>query len=239
MSISWFLFSNDVVTGPFSTEDVNMKLQSGVISPQSFIWWKGQREWIQITVWNQQLPTILKAIDFTSQLNPVWYIEMSGSRLGPITQNELVNHLKSLRDLTKVKLWAVGMPAWANIFELHDVMDLIGISRRENERAPLMGTVTITRTSDDPRSYVLRTASISSGGLGMVGGNDLRPGDQIALVINSAHLGTVLHARGRVLYVNSKNFVGVQFERPQAEMVAVISDYVRQFMQPLGGEAAA
>ncbi|RYZ65416.1 MAG: hypothetical protein EOP09_14305, partial [Proteobacteria bacterium] len=234
MSISWFLYSDDVVTGPFSTEDVNVKLQSGVVSPHSFIWWKGQREWIQITVWSQQLPTILRAIDFSSQLNPVWYIEMAGSRLGPITQTELVSHLKSLRDLTKVKLWAVGMPAWANIFELHDVMDLIGISRRENERAPLMGNVTITRTSDAPRTYTLRSASISAGGVGMVGSNDLRPGDEIELVINSAHLGAVLHARGKVLYINSKNFVGVQFSHPQAEMVSVISDYVKKFMQPLG-----
>ena len=239
MSISWFHYSNDVVTGPFSTEDVNVKLHSGVITPQSFIWWKGQREWIQLSVWSQQLPTILKAIDFTSHLNPVWYIEMSGSRLGPITQTELVGHLKSLRDLTKVKLWAVGMPAWANIFELHDVMDLIGISRRENERAPLMGNITVTRTSDDPRSFVLRAASISAGGVGMVGSNDLRPGDEIGIVINSAHLGSALHARGKVLYVNSKNFVGVQFLHPQAEMISVVSDYVKKFMEPLVGEAAA
>ncbi len=231
MSISWFLFANDVVTGPFTTDEVSVKLESGVITPHAFIWWKGQREWIQLTVWRQQLPAILQAVNLHSQQNSIWYIEMDGSRLGPITQTELVGHLKSLRDISKAKLWAVGMPAWADIFELHDVMDLIGLSRRESERAPLMGTVTVSRSNDDPRSFTLRAGSISTGGLGMSGSHDLRRGDRISLVVKSSELAAPLHVNAEVLYVTSKNFVGVKFLHLQAEMLSFIMDYVRRFSQ--------
>ena len=229
MSISWFIYSNDLVTGPFTTDDVSFRLESGILSPQSFIWWKGQREWIQLSVWAQQLPAILDASTQRGPQSPIWYIEISGSRLGPITHSELVQHLRSLPNLSVVRLWAIGMPAWSNIFDLPEVMETVGISRRETERAPLMGSVAVSRSNDDPQNYNLRAASISIGGMGMTGHHDLRRGDTVSLVVKSQELGEVIHVPGEVIYVTSNNYVGVKFTAMPAEAASFVIDYVKKF----------
>ncbi len=149
MSQTWFIYSNDVVTGPFSTEEVQSKLSATELNGNSFIWWKGQREWTQISVWQADLDNILATL-VTHLQKAIWYIDVGASPLGPLTQNELLETLRSVTDLSRVRLWAVGMKKWQTLFELHDVMELLGISRREHDRAPLMGTVAITRSNEDP-----------------------------------------------------------------------------------------
>lgn len=229
MSIAWFLYSHEIVSGPFETDDVTSKLESGSLPPDSYIWWRGQREWVQLAVWVQQLPAILEAHERPEYHHPIWYIELDGSRLGPVTQSELVSHLRSLPSLSRVRLWSAGLPTWSSVFELPEVMDLMGFSRRESERAPLMGVVQVSRGSDDPRTFLMKAATISQGGIGIHGAHDLHVGDELAITIKSEQLPGVLHAYARVQYTNARNFVGLKFLGPQAELVSVVAGYVRLF----------
>ena len=229
MSIAWFLYSNEIVSGPFETDEVTSKLESGSLPPDSYIWWRGQREWVQLAIWVQQLPAILEAHERPEFHHPIWYIELDGSRLGPVTQNELISHLRSLPELSRVRLWSAGLPTWSNVYELPDVMDMMGFSRRESERAPLMGLVQVSRGSDDPRSFTMKAASISQGGIGIQGAHDLHVGDEVAIAIKSEQLPGLLYVYARVQYTNSRNFVGLKFLSPQAELVSVIAGYIRQF----------
>jgi hypothetical protein len=232
MSHAWFIYSNEVVSGPFGTPVVQAKLAKGEIPLSSFIWWKGQNEWIAINQWTKDLPSIVEASVGRTQ-KPIWYVNSSGeSQIGPLTQNELINNLKSLSDLSGVNLWAVGMSNWVNLFELGDIMELLGISRRENERAPLMGVVAVTRSNDDPRGFVLKATSLSLGGMGMTGKHDLRRGDQVALLVKSPELPGPIHLRGEVAYVTDTNFVGVRFVKVHPETQSLILDYIKVFNGP-------
>lgn len=238
MNPAWFLYTNDVVSGPFNTEQVRAKLQTGQLAATAFIWWKGQREWIPIALWESQLPSILQAATERAQ-NPVWYIDTGSSPIGPLTQKELIDNLKGVSQLSGVKLWAAGMEKWTSLFELSDVMELLGISRRENARAPLMGTVAVTRSNDDPRGFVLKTASISVAGMGLIGVHDLRKDDELSLLIKSPEIRGTVHLRGIVAYVTSNGYAGIRFHKVPAETQSLIFDYVKRFHHDLAASSAA
>ena len=236
MTHAWFIYSNDVTSGPFSTEDVHQKITMGLLGANAHIWWKGQREWIPVTTWLNQVDRIIQNSVDRSQ-KPVWYVDSGKSPTGPLTEKELIDHLKTCSSLARVRLWAVGMEKWTSLFELAEVMELLGLSRRENERAPLMGTVAVSRSNDDPQGYVLRAASISVAGMGVQGRHDLRAGDSISVVVKSGEIPTNLHLRGEIAYVTSNGYAGIRFEKIMPEMHSMIVDYVKKFNSDDGAEA--
>lgn len=227
----WFIYSNDVVTGPFSTEQVQTQLSLGQWSSNCFIWWKGQREWMPIRTWEQQLSKILKKEDENSQ-SPVWYVDNGGSPVGPLTQNEMITHLRSIANLGKVRLWSVGMNKWTNLFELHDIMDQLGLSRREHERAPLMGSVALTRAGDTPQTIMGKAAAISIAGMGVNGAHSLQKGDDIQLVVKSHEFAKALHLQGKVMYITPAGYCGIKFNTVHPETQSLIFDYVKKFNTP-------
>jgi Tfp pilus assembly protein PilZ len=239
MNYAWFLYSNDVVTGPFTTEQVKEKIDLNMLDSKSFVWWKGQREWIALNLWQEQLPQLLDT-GLGQKQKPIWYIDIENSPLGPLTQAELIQNLRGMTDLTEVRLWAVGMKKWCGFFEMHDVMEMLGFSRRENDRAPLMGTVAVSRGNEDPKGFVIKAASISVAGLGLAGAHALRRGDEISLLIRSGDLPSNIHARGEVAYVTDSGYAGVRFTLINSENQSLIHDYVKRFLTTaMGSEEAA
>ena len=228
MAHAWFIYSNDLVSGPFETEVVREKLNTGQIPAGSFIWWKGQREWIPVASWESQVDQIIRSAADRVQ-KPVWYIDAGKTPLGPLTESELIENLKSMASLSRIRLWAVGMEKWTSLFEISEVMESLGLSRRENQRAPLMGTVAVTRSNEDPKGFVLKAASISIAGLGVTGPHDLRMGDVVSLLIKSAEIPGNIHLRGEVAYVSSNGYAGIRFERVHPETQSIIFDYVKRF----------
>lgn len=230
MSKQWFLSTNDVVTGPFTTDDIHSKIAAGqIVQSACYIWWKGQREWMPVTTWQESLDQILASSAHHQQQKAIWYIDVGTTPIGPLTQNEMIDNLSSLDDLGHVHLWAVGMPNWKSLFEMHDVMELLGISRREHDRAPLMGSVAINRANDEPRAFVVKAASISVAGIGLSSAKELRRGDEIALLIKNSGIPGSLHLRGEVAYVTPAGHAGVRFVQVHPETHALIHDYVKRF----------
>ena len=223
----WFIYSDEIVTGPFSTDQVRDKIGKGEVPANSFVWWKGQREWLPVAQWEQSLKGLLNPAE--TQHKPVWYIDNGGSPMGPLTQGEVIQNLRGLPELGRVRLWAVGMESWTSLFEFHDIMEILGISRRENDRAPLMSAVAVNRSSDDPKGYLLRAASVSIAGMGLTGDHDLRRGDEVAILIKNSEIGTNVHVRGEVAYVTERGYVGVRFHRVHPETLARINEYVTKF----------
>lgn len=228
MAKLWFLYINNVVSGPFTTEKIKERKSIGEIGASTFIWWKGQREWITLDTWESQLDSILQSVTTTKQ-KQIWYIDNGTSQLGPLTQSELIENLRAETDLAPIRVWAVGMPNWKGVYEMFDIMELLGISRREHERAPLMGSVVVTRSNIDPKGFKVKAASISIAGIGVAGAQDLHRGDVLSILINSSDLPSQLHARGEVVYVTPSGYAGIRFHAVHAEMHSIIQDYVKKF----------
>lgn len=229
MSQAWFLYIDNVVSGPFNTDQVKSKIREENLKAKCFIWWKGQREWIPVSTWEKDLDAILEA-SATAKKKPIWYVDVGGTKpAGPLTQNEMIEMIKSAREIDRIRLWAIGMKQWQSIFELHDVMEMVGISRRETARAPLMGSVAINRTGEDPKGFVVKAASISVAGLGVAEAFDLRRGDQVSLLVKSSDLKGQIHVRGEVVYVTPTGYAGIRFHQIHPESQSIIHDYVKRF----------
>ncbi len=235
MAHEWFVYSENIVTGPFTTEQVDQCMTAGIWSDACFIWWKGQREWMPISSWREQLEKIVKSESEKSH-NPVWYVDVGGSSLGPLTQNEMISHLRSVTTLNKVRLWSASLDKWTNIFEIHDIMEELGISRRENERAPLMGTVAVSRV-DQQGPAVVKAASISEAGMGLNDAGFLVKGEQVQLLIRSSEFPHALRFTGSVAYVTSQGYAGVKFDELHPETASFVVDYVKRFNIPLKATA--
>lgn len=235
MGKMWFLYSNDVVTGPFATDELRKRAVEGQVPPNSFVWWKGQREWMALESWLQSLDTILIGLSSPSQ-KAVWYLDMgTAPPVGPLTQADLIESLKLITDLNPVKVWAVGMPKWKTVFETPEILEQLGMSRREVERAPLMGTVAITRPNEDPKGFVVKAASISIGGVGVSDAKNLLRGDEVAVLIKSKEIPGNLHLHGEVVYVTANGDAGIRFQRVHPEMLGLIHDYIKRFHQNASG----
>ncbi len=229
----WFVHSSDVVSGPFDTKGVQEQLSLGNFNANCFIWWKGQREWIPIQLWEAQLSQILQSEDQKSQTS-VWYVDTSGSPIGPLTQGEMLAHLRGMRNLGKVRLWTVGMNKWANLFELHDIMDQLGMSRRENARAPLMGAVAVSRLAEDAQPMLARAASISIAGIGINDAHGLTKGDTVQLVLRSAEFPNPIRMQATTVYVTPQGYAGLKFTSVHPETQSLLFDYVKRFSPPGG-----
>lgn len=228
MKQAWFVYLNDVVTGPLSTAEVQEKLRGNLIPMDGFIWCRGEREWMPLSQWETRLPDLIEAHKEQAEAR-AWYLDLGSGSIGPLLQAEVLDNLKGLQDFRHARVWTAGMKTWTKIYEVHDIMEPLGISRRVNTRAPLTGTVVVTRARDETKSFMLRAASVSVAGIGVNGTHDLCKDDRILLVIKSPDLPGSIHLSGEVAYVNTQGYAGVRFETVPAEIQTLLYDYVKRF----------
>ena len=98
-----------------------------------------------------------------------------------------------------------------------------------------MGLAKVTRTNSR-FSYVVKTATIGQGGLGVYGlGSNFEIGTAVQLKIESENLSAPLNVVGKVVYNTPRGFVGISLDNVSAEAKAIILGYIKRFKD--SGEA--
>jgi hypothetical protein len=229
MTKNWFIHSKEVVSGPYTTEQVEADLQGERWHDSDLIWWKGQTEWMPMKIWKVQL-SYMSRVEPEKEEAPVWYLDLAGVPVGPLTQSEMFTQLKTAKNLGRVRLWSIGMPKWKGLFEVDEIREQLGLTRRENERAPLLGFVSVTRADDSTISRA-RAASISVGGMGVNDAGFLSRGEHLDLLIQSPEFPYPLRLQGDVVYVTSQGYAGIRFGKISSELHTILFDYVKRFNQ--------
>lgn len=225
MTAYWFIYSKDVVSGPFTTDKVESGLKANLWTHNCMIWWKGQKEWITITEWQRSLPQIIDTFKTRIQKS-VWYVEHLGIQKGPMNSPDLQTYIMSTGILNSCRVWTVGMDRWMHVYEIPDLVEFFGVSRRKAARAPIKGQLIIKKND----AIIEGTAgSISVGGLGFRDLTGLLPGDHISLTLKSPLLVMPIHSQGKIVYTADQGFTGLQFNLLTAESESTISDYVKKF----------
>ncbi len=225
MTAYWFIYSKDVVSGPFTTEKVENGIKSKTWSTDCLVWWKGQKEWITLVDWQRNLPTILDSFKTRIQKS-IWYVEHLGMQKGPMNSTELQGYIMSTGILNSCRVWTIGMDRWMYVYEIPDLVEFFGVSRRKTARAPIKGQLTIKK---DDIIVEGPAGSISTGGLGFRDLSGLRPGDHISLTLRSPLLIAPIHSQGKIVYTADRGFTGLQFNLLNAESESTIADYVKRF----------
>lgn len=228
MSLIWYIYSNDIVSGPFSTENVESGLEQKKWSDQAMIWWKGQREWVSIEVWRKDLSNILESLKSNIQTT-AWYVEYLGTQKGPMNSRELLSFAQSNGVIGSCRVWSVGMDRWTTIFEIPELVAYFGITRRKYARAPFKGDLLIKKSSNIQDTLIAHAGSISAGGMGVKGLDTIQIGEDINLQLQSPLLIQGIQTNAVVVYTNIGGYTGLEFKDLPKEFESIITDYVNQF----------
>ena len=222
----WFVYDKSLVSGPYTTTSLRDKLSAGELKTKSKVWWKGQRDWIDLADW------IDNHADYESRINngeeAVWYALKNGHHIGPSTKQELIGILSDLNNLNKIRVWKRGQEKWATVYQFNDISDELGITKRRHPRAPIIGEVILSQ-SGRQNSHI--AASISEGGLGITGNSFLKVGTEIKLMLRSPLLVNAVSATAIVRHI-SDTYTGMEYLEIDDKFKEMISEYVAQFAAP-------
>jgi hypothetical protein len=212
----WFVYDYRNVVGPLTTEELKFLVESGRFEEIDLYWTRGQKEWAPMSTWTDQE---------VGAEDQVWYVSSGGFNDGPYSLTEIVDFLKIGEIPMTSKMWTEGLRRWATIFEMQQLTEALGISRRKHPRVPLRANVRLTTPVGD---VLAEACTLSKGGLGLRGSMGFRNGQEISVMIEEAALGRPVYAKARVVY-SSNNDTGLEFTSLSAENESAVVEYIQQF----------
>jgi len=219
----WFLYHNEVVSGPFSTEEVKSLAAQRQVEESSLIWGRLQKEWKPLRWWMVELPSLLSRHTEVKD-SRLWHYAQEGNSHGPFTRDDLITRLKDVELDQNVLVWTKGMKAWAPIFEFHDLLDEIGINKRQFPRAEIEGRVTVKLPTKAVEGVLI---TISEGGFGANGLTDMSIGQVVSVEVISDAFYDTIHAKAEVRYITESGYVGFKFQHINMESRGAIIQYVK------------
>lgn len=228
MLIEWFVYHKNSVHGPFSTTDVNAQLASGKFSQESFIWWKGEKDWIPIDEWQNNYSAIVKKLE--SHYNVEWKIKTSNDITDPMSFDDCIEFLKTVNLKTGVFICKKDIiDAWENIFTNAIFLNALEMTRRKFPRVPVVGTAKISK-SGSKFSYLVKINVIGEGGIGVTGlVKNFSTGSVIDIKIEAPNFTNPIFAEGTIVYHTPDGVSGLEFSIINAEGRAAIIEYVNRF----------
>ncbi len=223
MSQKWFVQTPAQVEGPYSTDQVHAALKSGKLSVTHLIWGRGMDEWHKVDWWTKEV-TRLTENQAQTTAPEMWHYAYQNQSHGPMARATLIHELKETSAPGDVMVWTKGMNEWAPLYEFHDLLTEIGLSRRQFPRADLSGKA-ILKTNGSTLSAELMT--ISEGGFGVELDAGLVAGQVVTVELHSPAFREIVHARAECRYT-SQGVVGLKFTHLSSEHKGAIIQYVRQ-----------
>lgn len=223
----WFILSDSQVTGPYTKSDIDAKINA-FNSP--LIWGRGQTEWVTSDKWERLLQefesTQIRAN--SAHRERQWKVRIDGHEQRPMTHDQMIDFLKTKTDFGDVQIWTEGYSDWKDIYQIHKIMDELGVSRRQHPRVPIMGTLTCEGATGN---FTARVLSISEGGLGVTEANQVRIGEKFKTILKSPNLYAPIHSTVEVVYVGGDGYAGLKFTGLHSESKSTIIEYVKKFTE--------
>lgn len=230
MSIEWFIYNKNSVSGPFSTEDVKGQLSTETVDDNSFIWWKGEKDWIPVTKWAEDFETIIVKLE--ENLSELWRVKHSDSVSNYMSFDEAVEYVKNLQLEEGILINKKDAPQWESVYSHTVFLNALEMSRRQFPRVPIVANAKISK-ADSKFSYLVKANMIGQGGVGIHGlGKNFSIGTVIDLRLESPSLNGVIHAEATVIYHTDLGTSGVRFNALNAESQSLIVEYVNRFQNP-------
>jgi hypothetical protein len=228
MDSKWFVMKNGQILGPYSQSEVEAQAKE----PKVLIWGKGAPEWMDLAKWKKVLANpesvygLKGAAAPISAANRMWKIRLSGEEQKPMNQTQMMEFLKTHDDHSEIQLWTEGYTDWKDIYQIHAIMDEMGVSRRKHPRVPIMGTLACEGAS---AAFIARVLSISEGGLGITETGVIKIGEKFKGVLKSPNLKNLVTSNYEVVYMGHDGYAGLKFVGIDSESKAMIIEYIKKF----------
>lgn len=226
IAMKWFTFIENKVEGPYTTEALLRKKESGDLSEDCLVWGPLQVGWKSIEWWEQALPH-LKSVHSDMNAPQEWFLARHGQRIGPLLRPELIRELKTMiqnnESVSKILVWTKGLKKWAHVVEFHDLLNELGIDQRKHPRAKASGKVTLSFRG---QTFTSSLKTISEGGLGADPIPMVILGEEIQISIESDDMSGPVTAKAEVRYAN-EHHLGLQFLSINSESKSNIVSFIR------------
>lgn len=226
----WFFYFREETSGPYSTDEVKKWISSSKSSlvKKTLIWGGTLAEWKNLDWWQSNYEDFtLDKVKLSSK--PIWHYVYNEQSFGPLSRTQLIDAVKSLDNKSEVFVWKQGMKNWTPIFHCPDIMDEVGVSQRKHPRASIQGQVAI-KTEAGTQIGALR--SISAGGCGAQGLQNLSTGEPLQIKIKSDVFYAPINAHAEIRYISETGYAGMEFTHINSEEKAMIINYIRQIQNP-------
>ncbi len=224
--VKWFLYLENEVEGPFNTEEIHQRFESGTMPAQTLIWGGPQTEWIKLSAWKQQLPDLLQKAK-PAREQKKWHFVFDDVSHGPMDTNEIIESLKNVDTKSEIFVWCTGMTNWIPLFECDELIEAVGMSRRQTPRVDIDGSVVVVI---DGQEHIGTLKTIGAGGCGIFGIKGLAQGQLLNISLRAKVFYKPLSAKAEVRYATPEGIVGLKFESINMEEKSAIIDYVKDRM---------
>lgn len=172
--------------------------------------------------------TAVEVIESVSEkVDEKFRVQYNGADQPVMSRKELIEFTSLQADPGLIMVWDKKANEWKEIYTFTDIIEKLGISRRENRRVTILGQ--FKGKAKDGRDLSIRLTTISTGGFGLTDCFDLKVGDMITGQITSPHFYSPLAVAAEVTYAGSHGNVGLRFTTINEEAQALVVDYIKKF----------
>ncbi|HND84992.1 MAG TPA: PilZ domain-containing protein [Pseudobdellovibrionaceae bacterium] len=222
----WFVLENEVVFGPYRTDEVEMLLQQ---KPHLLVWGKALSEWLGQDLWKSAVDRLKMELPNHTPSEKAWRHRVEGRESDLMTYDDLINFLKTRTDFGSIEVWSEKGGKWKEIYSFPSIAEDLGVTRRAHPRVPIMGSL---QADGQKGSFKGRLLSISEGGFGMSSKQILSLGERFKGIVSSPNLFVTIKCSCEVVYIGQDGFVGVRFTGIPVESKSAIIEYVNKFSDP-------
>lgn len=147
---------------------------------------------------------------------------------GEMTKEELMTFTAKQEDVAKITVFDKKMNEWRQIYSMADVVQRLGITRRANQRVPILAQFNGVHLGSGAKINA-RVITISRGGIGVTDNFELKLGETIQGQLTSPHFYSPVNITAEVTYAGLDGYVGLKFVNMNDEMIAHIIDYLKRF----------
>ena len=256
-TVKWFLQLKGSVQGPFNNETLLKALQGiGEDNlTQALVWKRGQSEWIRAQNWQSATDTPPQrtaappvtsvsgvdehthtAIDnemfektFTQAFTEgaFYRVQLNFVDQPLMTKSELLNLISKQPDVSAISIQDPKTKDWKEVYAFPDIVEKLGISRRKQQRVPILAQ--FSGRSNKSKNVSYRVITVSEGGMGFTENYDLKIGDDVEGQITSPHFFQPINVKADVIYAGLDGYIGLKFSQITDETKSAVIEYIKKF----------
>ena len=253
-SNKWFLQLKGTVQGPFNNETLLKALQNigeeGL--NQALVWKRGHSEWIRAHKWqSSESPEPQQkrrppspeadadehtAVDsemfektFTQAFTEgaFYRVQIKFVDQPLMTKSELLALISKQEDVSDISIQDPKTKDWKEVYAFPDIVEKLGISRRKQQRVPILAQ--FNGKSNKSKNVSYRVITVSEGGMGFTENYDLKIGDEVEGQITSPHFFQPINVKADVIYAGLDGYIGLKFSQITDETKAAVIEYIKKF----------
>ena len=144
-----------------------------------------------------------------------------------MSKSELLSLISKQEDVSDISIQDPKTKEWKEVYAFPDIVEKLGISRRKQQRVPILAQ--FNGRSNKSKNVSYRVITVSEGGMGFTENYDLKIGDDVEGQITSPHFFQPISVKADVIYAGLDGYIGLKFSQITDETKAAVIEYIKKF----------